>query len=101
MNDEAGPTERGTTVGVGPWTGPRPEDPRSDAALLAHGDRRNDLNIGTVVCTANAFLAAEVHVVGRPRWNRRARLQIATSGSATLPCIPRSAKRPHLPRSGR
>ena len=29
------------------------------------------LNIGTVVRTANAFLAAEVHVVGRRRWNRR------------------------------
>ncbi|MCW2581697.1 MAG: rRNA methylase [Klenkia sp.] len=31
----------------------------------------HDLNIGTVVRTANAFLAAEVHVVGRRRWNRR------------------------------
>ena len=30
-----------------------------------------DLNIGSVVRTANAFLAAEVHVVGRRRWNRR------------------------------
>jgi tRNA G18 (ribose-2'-O)-methylase SpoU len=29
------------------------------------------LNIGTVVRTANAFLAAEVHIVGRRRWNRR------------------------------
>jgi tRNA G18 (ribose-2'-O)-methylase SpoU len=92
------------TVGVGPWEGPWPEDPRYDPDLLAHGDRRNvvdryrywtveaivadldrrrhpfhvaienfghDLNIGTVVRTANAFLAAEVHVVGRRRWNRR------------------------------
>jgi tRNA G18 (ribose-2'-O)-methylase SpoU len=32
---------------------------------------RHDLNIGTVVRTANAFLAAEVHIVGRKRWNRR------------------------------
>lgn len=32
---------------------------------------RHDLNIGTVVRTANAFLAAEVHIVGRRRWNRR------------------------------
>jgi tRNA G18 (ribose-2'-O)-methylase SpoU len=32
---------------------------------------RHDLNIGTVVRTANAFLAREVHVVGRRRWNRR------------------------------
>ncbi len=32
---------------------------------------QHDLNIGSVVRTANAFLAAEVHVVGRRRWNRR------------------------------
>ena len=104
MNAEAGPTEWGTAVGVGPWEGPWPDDPRLDPQLLAHGDRRNvadryrywtveaivadlderrhpfhvaienfghDLNIGTVVRTANAFLAAEVHIVGRRRWNRR------------------------------
>jgi len=53
------------------------------AAIVADLDRRrhpfhvaienfeHDLNIGTVVRTANAFLAAEVHVVGRRRWNRR------------------------------
>ncbi len=91
-------------VGVGPWQGEWPDDPRYDAELLAHGDRRNvvdryrywtveaivadldtrrnpfhvaienwqhDLNIGSVVRTANAFLAAEVHIVGRRRWNRR------------------------------
>jgi tRNA G18 (ribose-2'-O)-methylase SpoU len=99
-----GPTDWGTTVGVGPWEGPWPEDPRLDPELLTAGDRRNvadryrywtveaivadldrrrhpfsvaienfghDLNIGTVVRTANAFLAAEVHIVGRRRWNRR------------------------------
>jgi tRNA G18 (ribose-2'-O)-methylase SpoU len=103
-DDAPGPTEWGTTVGVGPWPGAWPDDPRYDPELLAHGDRRNvvdryrywsvaaivadldarrhpfhvaienfghDLNIGTVVRTANAFLAAEVHVVGRRRWNRR------------------------------
>lgn len=32
---------------------------------------QHDLNIGTVVRTANAFLAEAVHVVGRRRWNRR------------------------------
>ena len=32
---------------------------------------QHDLNIGTVVRTANAFLAAAVHIVGRRRWNRR------------------------------
>jgi len=31
----------------------------------------HDLNIGTVVRNANAFLAAEVHIVGQRRWNRR------------------------------
>ncbi|MGI8938124.1 MAG: TrmH family RNA methyltransferase [Iamia sp.] len=31
----------------------------------------HDPNIGSVVRTANAFLAAEVHIVGRRRWNRR------------------------------
>src|SRR3712207_6323131 len=32
---------------------------------------RHDLNIGAVVRNANAFLAAEVHIVGARRWNRR------------------------------
>jgi tRNA G18 (ribose-2'-O)-methylase SpoU len=32
---------------------------------------QHDLNIGSVVRTANAFNAAGVHVVGRRRWNRR------------------------------
>ncbi|PWR05943.1 rRNA methyltransferase [Micromonospora acroterricola] len=91
-------------VGVGPWPGSPPDDPRYDPQLLAEGDRRNvvdryrywrheaivadldrrrhgfhvaienwqhDFNIGTVVRNANAFLAAEVHIVGRRRWNRR------------------------------
>lgn len=31
----------------------------------------HDFNIGSVVRTANAFLAKEVHIVGRRRWNRR------------------------------
>jgi tRNA G18 (ribose-2'-O)-methylase SpoU len=31
----------------------------------------HDHNIGTVVRTANAFAACEVHIVGRRRWNRR------------------------------
>ena len=91
-------------IGVGPWQGPLPEDPRYDPELLRDGDTRNvvdeyrywtmdaivadldsrrhgfdvaienwqhDLNIGTVVRTANAFLAKEVHIIGRRRWNRR------------------------------
>ena len=32
---------------------------------------QHDFNIGTVVRTANAFLAAEVHIIGNRRWNRR------------------------------
>lgn len=32
---------------------------------------QHDMNIGTVVRTANAFLAKEVHIIGRRRWNRR------------------------------
>ncbi|MFV2143735.1 TrmH family RNA methyltransferase [Isoptericola sp. G70] len=97
----------GERVGVGPWPGELPDDPRYDPELLAHGDRRNvvdryrywtveaivadldhrratdaflhvaienwahDLNIGSVVRTANAFNVAGVHIVGRRRWNRR------------------------------
>jgi tRNA G18 (ribose-2'-O)-methylase SpoU len=52
-------------------------------AIVADLDRRrhrfhvaienweHDRNIGTVVRTANAFLAAEVHIVGKRKWNRR------------------------------
>jgi tRNA G18 (ribose-2'-O)-methylase SpoU len=32
---------------------------------------QHDMNIGSVVRTANAFLASAVHIVGRRRWNRR------------------------------
>jgi len=32
---------------------------------------QHDLNIGSIVRTANAFLAAEVHIIGNKRWNRR------------------------------
>ena len=32
---------------------------------------QHDFNIGTIVRNANAFLAAEVHIVGKRRWNRR------------------------------
>jgi tRNA G18 (ribose-2'-O)-methylase SpoU len=108
MEDERAPYDPmpygQSEVGVGPWEGPRPDDPRYDAELLANGDRRNvvdryrywtleaivadldtrrhgfhvaienwqhDFNIGTIVRTANAFLAAEVHIVGNRRWNRR------------------------------
>ncbi len=101
---ESGSAPDSALVGVGPWTGEWPDDPRLDPDLLEQGDRRNvvddyrywrleaivadlderrhpfhvaienfshDFNIGSVVRTANAFLAKEVHVVGRRRWNRR------------------------------
>ena len=32
---------------------------------------QHDFNIGTIVRTANAFMAAEVHIVGNRRWNKR------------------------------
>ena len=41
MITDLGPTEWGETVGVGPWPGPWPEDPRYDPELLRDGDRRN------------------------------------------------------------
>jgi tRNA G18 (ribose-2'-O)-methylase SpoU len=52
-------------------------------AIVAELDRRrhkyhvaienwqHDLNIGSIVRTANAFLAEEVHIIGNRRWNRR------------------------------
>ena len=104
VTDPVGAGEQELAVGVGPWPGPWPDDPRLEPELLAHGDSRNvvdryrywrrdafvadlderrhdfhvaienwqhDFNIGSVVRTANAFLAREVHIVGRRRWNRR------------------------------
>ena len=41
MTDISGPTEWGTTQGVGPWPGPLPDDPRYDEDLLRDGDTRN------------------------------------------------------------
>ena len=46
-------------------------DARRHPFHVAIENWRHDLNIGTVVRTANAFLAAEVHIVGKRRWNRR------------------------------
>ena len=97
-------SQREMPLGVGPWEGPWPDDPRLDSELLRDGDRRNvidryrywtveaivadldgrrhrlhvaienwqhDLNIGSIVRTANAFNVATVHIVGKRRWNRR------------------------------
>jgi tRNA G18 (ribose-2'-O)-methylase SpoU len=46
-------------------------DERRHPFHVAIENWQHDLNIGSVVRTANAFLAAEVHIVGRRRWNRR------------------------------
>jgi tRNA G18 (ribose-2'-O)-methylase SpoU len=46
-------------------------DERRHAFAVAIENWRHDLNIGTVVRSANAFLAREVLIVGHRRWNRR------------------------------
>jgi tRNA G18 (ribose-2'-O)-methylase SpoU len=46
-------------------------DPRRHEFHVAIENFQHDLNIGTVVRTANAFAAKAVHIVGRRRWNRR------------------------------
>ena len=55
----------------------RVEAVRAELAARAHAlhvaieNVSQDLNIGSIVRTANAFNVAAVHVVGRRRWNRR------------------------------
>jgi tRNA G18 (ribose-2'-O)-methylase SpoU len=95
-----GPAEVGLGPWVGPWPEGQQYDERLLAegdrrnvvdryrywtleAIVADLDSRrhdfhvaienwqHDFNIGTIVRTANAFLAREVHIVGRRRWNRR------------------------------
>jgi len=46
-------------------------DTRRHEFHIAIENWQHDFNIGTVVRSANAFLAAEVHIVGNKRWNRR------------------------------
>jgi tRNA G18 (ribose-2'-O)-methylase SpoU len=46
-------------------------DDRRHSFHVAIENWQHDFNIGTVVRNANAFLAAEVHIVGKRRWNRR------------------------------
>jgi tRNA G18 (ribose-2'-O)-methylase SpoU len=45
--------------------------PRRHPFHVAVENFKHDLNIGSVIRSANAFNAAAVHVVGRRRWNRR------------------------------
>jgi len=46
-------------------------DARRHGFHVAIENWQHDFNIGTIVRTANAFLAREVHIVGNRRWNRR------------------------------
>lgn len=46
-------------------------DQRRNPIHLAVENWEKDLNLGSIVRTANAFLVAEVHIVGEKRWNRR------------------------------
>jgi tRNA G18 (ribose-2'-O)-methylase SpoU len=46
-------------------------DTRRHPYHVAIENWQHDLNIGSIVRTANAFLAKEVHIVGNKRWNRR------------------------------
>ncbi|MGO4258899.1 TrmH family RNA methyltransferase [Marmoricola sp. RAF53] len=95
-----GPAEVGVGPWPGPWPADARYDPELLAggdrrnvvdryrywtveAIVADLDTRrhdfhvaienwqHDFNIGTIVRSANAFLAAEVHIVGNRRWNRR------------------------------
>jgi len=46
-------------------------DTRRHAFHVAIENWQHDLNIGSIVRTANAFAADTVHIIGRRRWNRR------------------------------
>ncbi len=46
-------------------------DTRRHPFSVAIENWQHDLNIGSIVRTANAFAASTVHIVGRRRWNRR------------------------------
>jgi len=46
-------------------------DARRHPFHVAIENWQHDLNIGSIVRSANAFLADTVHIVGRRRWNRR------------------------------
>lgn len=46
-------------------------DSRRHSFHVAIENWQHDLNIGTVVRNANAFMAMSVHIVGKRKWNRR------------------------------
>lgn len=46
-------------------------DARRHPFHVAIENWQHDLNIGSIVRSANAFLAESVHIIGRRRWNKR------------------------------
>jgi len=46
-------------------------DERRHPFHVAIENWQHDMNIGSIVRTANAFLAETVHIIGRRRWNKR------------------------------
>lgn len=46
-------------------------DSRRHGFHVAIENWQHDLNIGSIVRTANAFTASAVHIIGKRRWNRR------------------------------
>lgn len=46
-------------------------DEHRHALHVAIENWQHDFNIGSIVRTANAFAVAEVHIIGKKRWNRR------------------------------
>ena len=46
-------------------------DTRRNAFHVAIENWQHDLNIGSIVRSANAFAADTVHIIGRRRWNKR------------------------------
>ena len=46
-------------------------DTRRHPFHVAIENWQHDMNIGSIVRSANAFLADTVHIIGRRRWNRR------------------------------
>lgn len=46
-------------------------DEHRHAFHVAIENWQHDMNIGSIVRSANAFGAAEVHIIGKRRWNRR------------------------------
>lgn len=46
-------------------------DKKRHSFHVAIENLEHDMNIGSIVRSANAFMAKEVHIIGKRRWNRR------------------------------